>query len=262
MNIAKLFPMVLAIIALCFNCSVDKPVSPQRGNQNDYLAMFSQYDIDNHSDRLESKYSYILSYPSGGGIFVLRSLLDPITPSVYPHDYAITLHAHPDLNAVLTSDFGNHSSRIHEITINPSPDIETRLYQIQVDVMQNGGLYRIPLEVDVINRWASDDSMAVVKRNEFLPWLETHNPEFGNLTDLEWQSYFTYPGILVVEHWTFLSKRYEVRVCWHVMIPPYDWSMFCIRERGQWKPSLALRRETDGRIHEIAVADYPQMYGY
>ncbi len=72
----------------------------------------------------------------------------------------------------------------------------------------------------------------------------------------------TYPEILVVEHWTFLNPTWEMRMCFHVMIPPYDWSMLTIRSRGEWDFQFAAKRESDGTTYEIPVAEYPVMCGY
>ena len=47
---------------------------------------------------------------------------------------------------------------------------------------------------------------ALVKKDELIKWLESKRPEFGTFSDKESFAYITYPGILVVEHWTFEKK--------------------------------------------------------
>ncbi len=95
-----------------------------------------------------------------------------------------------------------------------------------------------------------------------MPWLSQHHPEYAAVLDQKWFAYNTYPQIWVVEHWTFLSEDWELRVCFHVMIPPYDWSMMRLRKRGEVNAEFAARRESDGTIYEIPVSDYPIKFGY
>jgi hypothetical protein len=102
---------------------------------------------------------------------------------------------------------------------------------------------------------------ATDKMNDFVTWLETEHPELGSFSARNWFVYGTYPQLLIVEHWTFLDEDWEMRVCYHVMIPPYDWSKILLRRRGEWEPLLAVHRETDGTIYEIPVEEYPIM-GY
>lgn len=258
----KIFLLILFVAALGFSCSDEKWITTSQKNLDNDSSKLTLDNLDSQSRRLKPKYSYIRSYPSGGGVFILRNLPGPFSPVHYPQHCRFELYAHPDLNAKLITTFGGHFSNIKEITVNPSPDIEAGLYRIRVAVFHDGYAYRIPLEVDIWPGGWSDDSLAVVKRDEFLPWLEANYPEFGDIAGLEWDSYFTYPGIWVVEHWTFLSEKYELRICWHVMIPPYDWSMLWIRECGRWNASLALRRESDGTINQIRIEEYPEFYGY
>jgi len=262
MNVGKLFLPVFVIIALGFNCSDDKRITSSPESFNNGVSKFTLDSLDSRALRLKPKYSYIRSYPSGGGVFVLRTSPEPYSPGHPSHNPVIEIQANPDLNAELITTFGGHVSNIIEATVSPSPDIEIGLHRFQIAVLYDEYSYRIALEVDVFQGEWSDDSLAIIKRDKFLPWLDSHYPEFEDLTELEWESYFTYPGIWVVEHWTFLSDKYELRVCWHVMIPPYDWSMLWLRERGRWNASLALKRESDGTIYTIPVTEYPEFYGY
>ncbi len=98
---------------------------------------------------------------------------------------------------------------------------------------------------------------ATREKGRFLPWLAAPDPAFAGLAQEEWTVFQTYPQMLVVEHWTFLSDEWEMRICVHVMIPAGDWAMVRIRRRGESEPLLAARRETDGSIHAIAMEEYP-----
>ena len=47
--------------------------------------------------------------------------------------------------------------------------------------------------------------------------------------DRQWDIYATYSGILVVMHHTFLDMDWELRLSYHAMIPPYNWSNILLR---------------------------------
>jgi hypothetical protein len=97
---------------------------------------------------------------------------------------------------------------------------------------------------------------------DLTPNSQKQHPELGDLSPQVWRNYLTYPMHLIVEHWTFLSTAWEVRLCRHIMIPPHDWSMILFRRLGTLEPVLAARRETDGSIHQIPVSEYPVLYGF
>ena len=96
----------------------------------------------------------------------------------------------------------------------------------------------------------------MAQRASFLSWLAAAHPELGDIAARPSLRYITYPEILIVEHWTFLSSVWDMRVCFHVMIPPDDWSMMLLRRTGSLTPLLAARRESDGSIREIPVSSY------
>ena len=120
----------------------------------------------------------------------------------------------------------------------------------------------ILLEVEMFN-WTSESlPNAIIKRDEFIDWLEINHPEFGSFSTANSFAYITYPAHLVVEHWTFLYDEWEMRICYHVMIPPYDWSMIWLRPRGEIDAIFSAKRESDGTTYEILVSEYPIFYNY
>jgi hypothetical protein len=46
------------------------------------------------------------------------------------------------------------------------------------------------------------------------------------------------------------------------MIPPHNWSMLWLLERGEVKPVFAAYRESDGTTYEIPISEYPTFFGY
>jgi hypothetical protein len=210
------------------------------------------------------KYDYIRSYPGGGGIFVVRL----ISNGNFAGDVNLTLTADPLLNAGLSRRTLNDRYEIAEITVRPDQSIEARTYEIELRALYTGdpshiGPFRkVSLKVEVLQWGPTNPANVISKRDEFIVWLETEHPELGNFSNRIWFPYMTYPQILIVEHWTFLDEDWEFRLCYHVMIPPYDWSKILLRRRGEWDPVLAAMRESDGTIHEIPISEYPVMFGY
>jgi hypothetical protein len=210
------------------------------------------------------KYSSIRSYPGGGGVFIARLL----TGDGYTGSVNLSLRAHPLLNARLDRDVLDNRSRIAEITIRPDQSIDIGIYEIELlaardnDPSNTGRQSAVLLNVELLQWGPGNIDDAVLKKDEFIGWLKNEHPELGDFSNRVWFPYMTYPQIWIVEHWTFLDKEWEFRLCYHVMIPPYDWSMIMLRQRGRWNPVLAAMRESDGTIHEIPVSEYPIMFGY
>ena len=215
-------------------------------------------DADGGSYTLEAKYTAIRSYGNGGGVFLIS-----MTPGDdFSGEVVLTISADPLLNAALDRDKLNLNSRIAELTVRPSQSIEVRSHQIGLVATHSGTPRSILLEVEVFQWDPMNTGDAIEKRNEILEWLEREHPEFGNFSSQEWFAYMTYPEIIIVEHWTFLNPEWEMRICYHVMIPPHDWSMLAIRRRGELEFLFAAKRESDGTLYEIPVSEYPTMFGY
>lgn len=255
------FVLLGVIMAGCTGEKVTQSDDPGR-----YLsqAETSRIVTDDRGFGIKPKYSYIRSYPGGGGIFIIKL----VTEDNFTGDVILSMAADPALNARLDKRILNPLSNIAEITVRPTESIEIGTYNIELKAISSaspsniGRWQTILLEVDVLQWGPAYPQDIIPIRDEFVSWLETEHPELGDFSDRIWFSYMTYPQIWVVEHWTFLDREWEFRLCHHVTIPPYDWSKILLRRRGQWDPALAAMRESDGTIHEIPISDYPIMFGY
>jgi hypothetical protein len=207
---------------------------------------------------LEAKYTKIRSYRDGGGIFLIRIIPD----EDFSGEVFLSVSADSVLNAKLDKSVLDSGSTIAEVTIQPDQSAEIKSYEIELKATHSSDVQSITLGVDMYDWDSTSTDTAIVKRDEILEWLEKEHPEYGNLSKMQWFAYMTYPEILVVEHWTFLNPTWEMRMCFHVMIPPYDWSMLSIRSRDEWDFQFAAKRESDGTTYEIPVAEYPVMCGY
>jgi hypothetical protein len=236
------------------------------------------YQYDNSDFDIIPKYTYIRSYPNGGGIFIIYMKVD----LDFSGFVILKLQADENLNAQLQHRILNKYKRTTEITIHPNDLVNITTYQIKliathispsIDPVSNHHEIQslfitnseskiVFLDVEMFP-WSSGNLPdAIIKRDEFINWLAGGHPEFGMFSAQDCFAYCTYPQILIVEHWTFLYDKWEMRICYHVMIPPYDWSILWLRNRGDVKPVFAAYRESDGTIFEIPVSEYPIFYGY
>lgn len=77
-------------------------------------------------------------------------------------------------------------------------------------------------------------------RETFIQWLEVNHPELAITSETQWSGTVVSPRWLVVSHYLFFSKDWEMHVYWHIMIPPYDWARIDLRHRfTEVTPSLA-----------------------
>ena len=213
--------------------------------------------LDNFT--IKAKYYYFRSYRNGGGIFPIYII--PL------HDFdgnvSLSINADANLNAQLDRNMLNTSSMIAELAIRPNNNTLFGNHTIEVSATQGNVTKKIYLVVEMINVIIGEpDSYLTGKRDKFISWLESEHPELGNLSNQNWFAYKTYPQIIVVSHWTFLSLEWEFRICCHNTIPPYNWSKMCLRRLGEIEPVLAAYLEYDGTTYEIPVDDYPIKYGY
>ena len=174
----------------------------------------------------------------------------------------MSLSADPLLNAELDRNSLTLDTTIAEVTINPDELAEIKDYTIDLTAMHASDTQTVTFDIEMFNWTSAGVDEAIAKRDPLIQWLETEHPELGNFSNQEWFAYGTYPYILVVEHWTFLNSEWEMRICFHVMIPPGDWTMIQIRRRGEWDPILAARRDSDGTTYELPISEYPTFYGY
>ncbi len=252
---------VLSIAIPCmilFGCSNLEPMQPVNARIYDSSLSLDPVFPYNSRFTIDAKYSKIRSYPEGGGIFLVR-----VAPTdALSEEINLSIRADARLNARIDVNELNRPSGIAEITIQPDQSIDIRVHPIMVYATRLNTTRVVRLKVEMIN-WPSGNAQpAMVKRDEFVAWLETDHPEFGKFSGRDWFPYMTYPGILVVEHWTFLDQDWEMRICFHVMIPPHDWSMLLLRKRGEWNLIFAAKRESDGTIYEIPISDYPTFFSY
>jgi len=244
MNRLPLSLALVIFVTMCgAGCSNDAE-EPQDGDKGSYI--------------MEAKHSRIRSYRDGGGVFIISMMPD----DDFSGEVALNIKADSVLNAELDRHILDRGSMIAEIAIYPDQSARIENYEIELEATRSSDSQSIMLWVEMFDWSSGNINNAIARRDEILTWLEKEHPEFGSFSKRYWFPYMTYPETLVVEHWTFLNMEWEMRLCYHVTIPPHDWSMLAIRRRGESDFIFAVKRESDGTTYEIPVAEYPIMYGY
>ena len=239
----KLVPLLLLAVVIA-GCPWIPPNDPTQPDQGSYA--------------LAATYDSIRSYPGGGGIYVLR-----LTPLVgFQGTVQLRVEADSSLGASVTMRSLIASRKIAEVLLAPKADAVPGRYTVTVISTHAGAERRLRLLVNVMEWTGPEAAEALAQREKFRDWCVQQRPELAEAFSAPRALYNTYPEILIVEHRTFLTGDYEVRVCNHVMVPPDDWSMIRLRKRDSAEPVFAARRESDGTIREIPVSQYPELCGY
>jgi hypothetical protein len=236
---------LLFIMLTTYGCNEqENPNQPNQDDKGDYSIV--------------AKYDSIRSYPGGGGIFIVY-----ITPDKdFSGTVILKLEADKSLNAFLRKTTLDNKNCVAEIVISPEKTINIKKYNIRLIASHEGKEKNIELGIDLYEWQQGEIETPLSKLNEFRDWLNANYPKYNALFGKFKTFYHTYPEILIVEHYTFLTDEYEIRLCYHVMIPPDDWSMILFRKRDSIKAEFAARRDTDGKIYSIPVSDYPLLLGY
>lgn len=213
--------------------------------------------LDEGEYSIDIKYVSVFIYPGGGAVF----LVSLIPEYIFNGDVQISTTCDPALNCHVKNINPDKEHPVSEIEVRPSANIHEGKYPIILSFEHKDEKKYDTVFVN-ISQWGCNEEDAYTKRDEFREYIERKHPFLSDIFVLNNICYSTYTNILIVEHYTFLSDSYEIRLCYHVMIPPSDWSKLLIRRRLEWKPFLALSRDTYGKIVEIPVSDYPIFFGY
>ncbi len=235
MKTTKWLIVLILFTTVLFACNKDNPAA-------------GQFELCAVADTIQS-------YPGGGGVFIayIRPLEDFGGPTT------ITWEASALLNVEVTKDQLLEGDTVFELVVKPDAGCNYLDYKIRLMATNQDEMQALDLVVSVVDN--SNNPEALPKLNEFRQWLTERDPEAAAVLDSDYFLYKTYQ-LLVVEHYTVLTPDYEIRFCYHVMIPPDDWSMIRVRKRNVIEPEFAARRESDGTINEIPVSEYPSMFGY
>ena len=106
------------------------------GEEAEQETQQSQHNIQmliNEKFEIKTKYSYIRSYPGGGGIFIIN-----MTPKNDFSGYVILkINADTNLNAELDRETLDKESQVAELTIQPNELTDLKTYEIELTATHN-----------------------------------------------------------------------------------------------------------------------------
>jgi hypothetical protein len=220
---------------------------------------FQPREADAGSYVLDARATSIRSYPGGGGVFTI--FMEP--GADFRGDVRLSVIADRDLHCTFSLPLLYNRNRTTDLHIAPESGSPVTPRTIVVRAEHAGAIKTLTLNVTMYD-WSHSvpgEEIALLRR--YLDWIRMAHPKAGTVEIVPSRRYLTYPEILIVEHWTFLSPLYELRLCRHIMVPPHDWSMMLLRQVGHREPSLAARLDSgSGEIREIPVSEYPILFGY
>ena len=130
--------------------------------------------------------------------------------------------------------------QVTEVTVIPDVASVDNNVTVTVNAVRGGLMHSQTLNFTVIQGEDTLGDYARQMRDMFVPWLEVNHPELGITNQTQWVGTIVSPRWLVVSHYLFFSKEWEMHVYWHIMIPPYDWVRIDLRHRfTEVTPSLA-----------------------
>jgi hypothetical protein len=240
----RIIPMLFVLIVAVTGCNdeVVNPINPE--NCGDF--------------ELKASYDSIRSCQGGGGSFVLY-----INPGKdFRGTINLSLQSDHCLHAILSKSTLCRADSVCEILIKPDTLTSVSSYLLEVTASNAMFSHTIHLRANIIDWDYYEDIESLGKKEQFKNWFITQNPKYGTAFSTPFLSYETYPQIIIVKHMTYLTKDWEIRLCYHVMIDPYDWAIMRIRNRNSPEPEIAAKRGIDGIIRPIPISEYPVLFGY
>jgi hypothetical protein len=93
----------------------------------------------------------------------------------------------------------------------------------------------------------------------WVDWLAANHPDLGITKSTKWESSYTL-ALLIVSHYAYFSDEWEMKVSWHIMIAPDDFTEVYLRHRGdetEWTHAYRMDSFTNKTTpHEITPDDF------
>ena len=122
-------------------------------------------------------------------------------------------------------------AQVAEITVIPKRSSVGETIPIEITGKRSGVSVTEVLYIQVFDGTDNIRGIAEGICDTFIPWVSENYPEIEIDENTILNPTIVRPGILVVQHYMFLTEEWEIYMTWHCMIPPYDWSRVYLRHR-------------------------------
>ena len=171
-----------------------------------------------------------------------------------PSSLTLSVKSPPEINLAIDRTTASTSCTTR-LTITPlSPAFETP-YEIFAFADDGKNLYQASMDVVVIDGFTTEPEQASFEKKRVLDYLEANHPELGLSAALPFKGYDPNPRIFIVDYYNYEWESWELRLNWHVMIPPHDWTNAAIvnyKTGYVWYVHI----DTNGVFHEYSPEAY------
>ncbi len=198
---------------------------------------------------LEIEPGRVISYPGGGGLF----LLDMTPGPEFGDSLVLSLQADSGLHGMLHDRILTEDRQVTEVSIRPDSTVETNGYSLQLSGTHGTQTNTFLMSVTIVD-YAPGNSLPVArsKQDTFLTWVNENYPDYEVTSSGEWFIYNKRPHTDSPKTWVSLNADWEITIQWlSVSSTPY-W--FLLRPRKEWGPVFAAKQFPDGEIRLIPVS--------
>lgn len=165
----------------------------------------------------------------------------------------VTITATADGATVTVAPTEIVAGEVAEVTVVPDATAIERPIEIVVTATR-GDLVVTERRTTTVMTWEDDrgddaDALLAV----FVEWLAAERPELGIGPDTGFNGSLSAPGLLIVNHYLYLSDEWEVGLSWHIMIPPDDWADIYLRPRDEAAPTLGFRLSSQAAARDGVI---------
>ncbi|MGB8361716.1 MAG: hypothetical protein WCE80_09985 [Acidimicrobiia bacterium] len=152
-----------------------------------------------------------------------------------------------------------NGGEVAEVTVVPAAVDNETVMAIRIDATRGGETSSSSWTVNVMP-WQDDrGAQARDILGLFAVWLADNRPNLGVTSETEFEGTFVAPELLVVSHYAFFNKEWELGLSWHVMLPPDDFSELYLRPRSELRPTMAFRIDSWQTALQSGSADISEV---
>lgn len=241
---------IFIIITLSAGCLFDSDDNSDDKELKDRGSYTLEAIITERIEEVYPQYDEIVSYPGGGGLFIL--IMKP--GEDFEGRVRLSVSADSLLNAFLTRDYLSLENCVAELAIRPDSSMDFGTDSLEVVSIHAGIADTLNLIVEIRSfNQKTILLVAVPCQSLFVSWLEMNYPELGIEAGQDWFIYNKFPMVVGGGAiYAYLNETWEMSIIdesRNVFTPTIMYLI--LRPRGELRPTFAAKKEEDGTIHEI-----------
>ncbi len=192
-----------------------------------------------------------VTYPGGGGIFLIQLLPD----SLFAGDVRLNLTAAPELNAELYRESIDRDKPVSEIVVKPDSTMAMGDYALNLSHAHGDTSaaveFTVKLDEGDYRGLYPRGHLTDILPEEFLVWMVENYPELEIEDEDSWYRYCNRP----YNSWTYVSTEWHLGTIWYLSLPSRT-KHFMLRRRGDYKRMVVLESDKYTALHKIPIERY------